>query len=249
MPAYNEGKHICENILETKRIFDGFGCNYQIIVIDDGSTDNTLEEAKKAQQIANANNIIVHRNLTNLGKGAALREGFKLITDSDLVVFLDSDLDLHPAQIQLLFEIMQKENADVVIGSKRHPGSQVYYPFKRRIISSVYFFLVKLLFGLPIRDTQTGLKLFKYEVLKKVLPKLLVKAFAFDLELLVNAHRLGYKIAESPVIVNYRGKLGNITLKTIYKTWWDTMAVFYRLYILKYYDSIKTDDRLKNRNG
>ncbi|MDI6784961.1 MAG: glycosyltransferase family 2 protein [bacterium] len=238
MPAYNEGKHIYANVMETKQLFDESGCVYEIIVVDDGSKDNTLEEAERA--VAIASNIKLTRNTTNIGKGFAIREGFKLVT-GDMVIFLDSDLDLHPSQIKLLFEIMQKENADVVIGSKRHPESKLDYPLKRRIISSVYFFLVKLLFGLPLRDTQTGLKMFKRKVLDEVIPLLLVKRYAFDLELLTNIHHFGYKISESPVIVRYRGKFGHIGVRGIWQTWWETMAIYYRMHILKYYDKVKSE--------
>lgn len=236
MPAYNEEVHIYENILETKKVFEEDGTPYEIIVSDDGSKDKTFERAQKVEK--EFPNVIAVQNPVNLGKGQALREGFAKAT-GDYIVFLDSDLDLHPSQIHLLFDIMEKEKADVVIGSKRHPQSQVNYPSDRKVISNGYFFLVKLMFGLPIRDTQTGLKLFKYEVLKKVFPRILVKRFAFDLEMLAVAHHYGYKIAEAPVVVHHRWKFGRIGFKPIWETWWDTMAVFYRMKILKYYDKGK----------
>ena len=103
-------------------------------------------------------------------------------------------------------------------------------------MSAVYFFLVKLLFGLPLKDTQTGIKLFKAEVLKNTFHKVLIKRYAFDLELLVLAHHKGYKIAEAPVVVDYKGKFGHIKFKTIFNMVWDTLAVFYRLHIIRYYD-------------
>ena len=131
---------------------------------------------------------------------------------------------------------MEETKADIVIGSKRHPQSTIHYPWHRRIVSSVYFFLVKIMFGLPIRDTQTGLKLFKRDVLKKVFPKVLIKKFAFDLELLVVAHHYGYHITEAPVVVKFNRFLGSVGIKSIWDTWLDTMAVFYRMNILKYYD-------------
>jgi len=117
-----------------------------------------------------------------------------------------------------------------------HPDSKIIYPWHRKIVSRVYFFLIKILFGLPIHDTQTGLKLFKAEVLEKVLPKILVKEFAYDLEVLVNARHLGYRIVEAPVVVHSQKRYGRIGIRSIYKTWIDTLAIFYRLNILKYYD-------------
>ncbi len=233
IPAYNEAGHIYSNLEETVRTFDDFGCDYEIIIVDDGSSDNTYEEALSFA--SRYNNVIVKKNRSNYGKGRALKYGCRFV-NGDYVVFLDADMDLHPGQIQTFFDIMRLDEADIVIGSKRHPNSKLYYPIGRRIISSVYFFLVYLLFGLPIKDTQTGLKLFKYEALKEIFPKILIKKFAFDLELLINAHHLGYKIAQAPVVLTSRRKYGRIGLKAIYQIWWDTMAIFYRLHILKYYD-------------
>ncbi len=238
MPAHDEGAGIYDNIKETLEFLQENTRNFEIIVIDDGSSDNTYDEA--ARFAASNPCVKLLRNQTNLGKGGALREGFKL-SQGDMIVFIDADLDLHPRQLQLFFEYMNRENADVVIGSKRHPQSKLFYPFHRKIVSMVYFFLVKLLFRLPIHDTQTGLKLFKREVLQKVFPQMLVKKFAFDLELLVLAHKYGFTISEAPVVVDYRPNIGRkikrwVRPNDIYTTWWDTMAVFYRLYILRHYD-------------
>jgi glycosyltransferase involved in cell wall biosynthesis len=233
MPAYNEEAHIYENVVETRKVFEESGVPYEIIVSNDGSKDKTFENAQKAER--DFPNVFAVNNPINLGKGQALREGYTKVT-GDYVVFLDSDLDLHPNQIHLLFDIMQKENTDIVIGSKRHPQSKVLYPTDRKIISNGYFFLIKIMFGLPIKDTQTGLKLYKREVLDRVFPRILVKRFAFDLEMLAVAHHFGYKISEAPVVVTHRWKFGRIGFRPILETWWDTMAVFYRMRILGYYD-------------
>lgn len=233
MPAFNEAEIIKKNVYETINTFKNFGKDFEIIIIDDGSTDNTWQEIKELAE--RFPEVKITRNMQNYGKGRALKKGFRLAA-GDYIVFLDSDIDLHPAQIETFFDIMKLDNADVVIGSKRHPNSVLNYPLERKIISNVYFFFIKLMFGLPIRDTQTGLKLFKYEVLKTIFPKIVVKAFAFDLEILANAHRLGYKIAEAPVHIDSKREFGRIGIKEIFETWVDTLAVFYRMYILKYYD-------------
>lgn len=235
MPAFNEAEAIKKNVLETINTFKGFGKDFEIIVIDDGSTDNTWQEIKELAE--KFKEVKITRNMQNYGKGRALKKGFRFTT-GDYVVFLDSDIDLHPAQIETFFDIMKLDNVDIVIGSKRHPNSILNYPLERRIISNVYFFFIKIMFGLPIKDTQTGLKLFKYEVLKRIFPKIVVKAFAFDLEILANAHRLGYKIAEAPVHIDSKREFGRIGMVEIFETWIDTLAIFYRMHIIRYYDKV-----------
>lgn len=233
IPAYNEADIIAESLRETVRVFKDFGCRYEIIVVDDGSSDATYQKA--LEEASRHSSIIVKQMKKNRGKGRGLKVGFGQAS-GEYVVFLDADMELHPGQIQTFFDIMRLDEADVVIGSKRHPNSRLNYPWDRRIISSFYFFLIKIFFGLPIRDTQTGLKLFKYEVLKKVFPRILVKAFGYDLEILVNVHRLGYKIAEAPVVLDSKQRYGRIGFDSIWITWRDTMAIWYRAYILRYYD-------------
>ena len=230
---YNEETAVAANILETDAYFKDLGIKYEIIVMDDGSKDMTYDKAMTASR----EHIKVFKLPKNEGKGEALRGAFNK-SSGDLVMLLDGDLDIHPKQFEVLFDVMKNESADVVIGSKRHPLSVLNYPKGRQFLSAGYFFIVKLLFGLPLRDTQTGIKLFKAEVLKKVFHKVLIKRYAFDLELLILAHHNKYKIAEAPVVVDYKGKYGNITMKVIFNMLWDTLAIFYRLRIIGYYDKV-----------
>lgn len=238
IPAYNEEAHIARSIEETEKVFKEVGCDYEIIVVDDGSMDKTHQGALEASR--NFNNVQVVRNSSNNGKGSALKHGFNY-TSGDLVAFLDADMDLHPQQIQTLFNYMESNNADVVIGSKRHPESELEYPWHRKLISNVYYGITKTLFSLPVKDTQTGIKLFKHKVLDDIFPRVLVKRYAFDLELLVNAHHRKYKISEAPIKLDFQRKFGRIRLKDIYHTAMDTLAIFYRLHILRYYDQVKKD--------
>ena len=237
MPAYNEAEHIRLSVEETIKTFDDFGCNWELIVIDDGSTDATpkiLEELVPKYP----GQLLVGTNPLNLGKGEAIKNALNLVS-GDYVVFLDADLDLHPLQVQTLFDIMRLDNADIVIGSKLHPNSIVQYPLERKIASYVYYLMVKLMFNLPCHDTQTGLKLFKVDVLRSVFPKILVKKYAFDLEVLVVAHSLGFRIAEAPIVLTPQRKIyGRIGYNAAADTFRDTLAVLYRMRILKYYDRI-----------
>ena len=236
MPAYNEADHIVANAEETIKTFKEFGCPWELIIMDDGSPDGTYERSLELVK-RYPHQVLAKKNPYNLGKGRALKKALHYIS-GDYVIFLDADLDLHPIQVQTLFDIMRLDNADIVIGSKLHQNSVVDYPAQRRLISYGYYALVKILFNLPCHDTQTGLKLFKTEVLRKVFPRILIKQFAFDLEVLVNAHHLGYKIAEAPIRLTTQRKYGRIGMGSIFATFWDTLAVWYRMYVLKYYDRI-----------
>ncbi len=234
IPAYNEGAHIHDNLREFESTLSKLGCDYELIVVDDGSTDNTYEAASK---LANGH-VKVLTYPENQGKGYALKYGMTHVT-GDRVTFIDSDLDLHPDQIAVFNDYMSENGTDIVIGSKRHPRSKVDYPLERRFLSLCYQIFVRFLFGLNLTDTQAGLKLFKRDALQKVLPRVLVKRYAFDLELLVVADSLGYKIVEAPIVLNYKFNGSGVGWKAIRNIFIDTCAVFYRSRILKYYDKIK----------
>ena len=236
MPSFNEGEHIVENIRTTRSILDEIGMNAEIIAVDDGSTDNTLSEIERAASIVPG--VVPARNPYNMGKGMALRTGFDY-SRGDIIVFLDADLDVPPEQIRDLIAILENAPSDVVITSKHHPRSQLQYPWFRKAASFCYFMIIKVLFGLPVRDTQTGLKVFRRKVLDAAFHRLLVKKFAYDVELLAVAVRLGFSVREVPVVMQFKRNLkwGRISFGDIMSIFIDTMAVFYRLRILHYYDA------------
>lgn len=237
MPAYNEGQVIYSNLIETDKVLRNMSEDFEIIVVNDGSSDDTLNMAKHAS--LKLNTIKVVNSEINQGKGNALKLGVEKCT-GEYIVFLDSDLDLHPSQLDKFMDIMNNSHADVVIGSKFHPQSVTDYPKRRKIISFGYYILLMVLFGLPTRDTQTGIKLFKANVIIPVMQKILVKRFAFDIEILANINRLKYKIAEAPIKLSYSRtqKWGRIGFKDIWDVFIDTLAIFYRMNILHYYDDI-----------
>ncbi|MFC1551526.1 glycosyltransferase family 2 protein [Candidatus Latescibacterota bacterium] len=236
MPAFNEGACIFENIRTTNVVLTDAGLNSEIIAIDDGSSDNTMSEINRAAETFE--NVKSASNPHNMGKGMALKNGFGVST-GDIVVFMDADLDLHPSQINNLIAKLDSGQCDVVVTSKHHPESKLSYPMTRKIVSYVYYLIIKLLFNLPVRDTQTGLKLFRREVLENAFHRMLVKTYAYDVELLAISVKYGFKIKEIPVVLDFkRGmKWGRIRIKDVVEIFIDTLAIFYRLRIIKYYDA------------
>lgn len=235
VPAYRQAETIRADIVHIQGVIDALAVNYELIVVADGQLDQTHVQANKE---SSAKVFVFGYPGRNRGKGYALRFGVARARGQK-IVFLDAGMDIDPAGIAMLLAHMDWYDADVVVGSKRHPVSKVEYPPVRRILSIGYQILVRLLFGLRIRDTQTGLKVFRREVLARVLPRLLVKDYAIDIEILSVAHHLGFKrIYEAPVNVNH--PFGSLTQRsvvvTILRMLKDTLAVFYRLKIQHYYD-------------
>ncbi len=232
VPAYNEAGSISDTVRNIEAVLSKCRPDHELIIVDDGSTDQTLQRASAAASSREGVTVLSYHD--NHGKGHALKHGFQA-AKGDLVLFLDADSDLPPSQIPLFLERMNAGDVDVVIGSKRHPQSKVNYPPARRLFSRAYSLLVMVLFQLDISDTQTGIKLFRRKVLDDVFPKVLVKQYAYDLELLVNAKRLGHRVGEMPIVLNYRFQ-SRIKTRAVWNILLDTLAIFYRMKILHYYD-------------
>jgi glycosyltransferase involved in cell wall biosynthesis len=234
IPAFNEEENIISTLKETVNVLENLKRDYEIIIIDDGSKDNTYNKVKSNIDTFNEK-VKIYQYTPNIGKGFAIKYGFNYV-DGDYVLFLDADLDIHPSQVDSFLKLIREHEADVVIGSKLNKNSVVQYPLSRRILSIGYYVLIKILFNLPVRDTQTGLKLFSYNTLKKALPKVVVKKYAFDLELLVILNKYKFKIVEAPIYLKPTRKFGRIGVRDIFNIFYDTIAIFYRLYIKKYYN-------------
>src|SRR5919108_1795603 len=202
VPAYRQEATICQDIRRLERALATTGHDYELIVVVDGQVDQTFERAQEAA----SERVHILAYLDNHGKGHAVRHGMAQAR-GDVVGFIDAGMDLHPQGIGRLLEQLLAQQADVVIGSKRHPHSRVQYPLLRRLYSWCYQMLVWVLFGLRVKDTQVGLKLFRRAVMERVLPLLLVKRFAFDIEFLAVTHALGFaRIEEGPVELTHNFK-------------------------------------------
>lgn len=243
IPAYNEEKNIRRTLKNLKKNLEKFSYDWEVVVVCDGCTDQTAFLARKVE----SPKIKIVEYYPNQGKGHALTTGVKE-SQGEVVTFFDAGGDFHPDHIDRYIKLMEALRADIVIGSKRHPMSIVNYPWYRRAFYSFpYQVAIRLLFNLKVRDTQAGIKVFRRQVLEKILPLVLVKKYAFDLELLVLANHLGFhKITEAPVELNYNFDGGtSLKLCSILNALKDTSAIFYRLRILRYYDR-KLREKRKN---
>jgi glycosyltransferase involved in cell wall biosynthesis len=235
IPVYKQEKTIRQDILNIYNVLNQIRYDFELIIVVDGiSVDNSFKIIKKIKY----KNLKVFGYQNNRGKGYAIRYGMAK-TKGDYISFIDSGMEIDPNGISMVLEHMEWYNADIIVGSKRHPASKVNYPLDRKIISFGGHLIAKFLLGINIYDTQAGLKIFKRQVLIKVLPRLLLKNYAFDLEMLSVANHLGFKnIYESPIKLTY--DFQSLTHASGFKIIWqsliDSLAVFYRLRILRYYD-------------
>ncbi|MBN1162298.1 glycosyltransferase family 2 protein [Patescibacteria group bacterium] len=255
IPVYKKEETVVKDILNIWKTVKQTRWDCELIVVIDGFVDKSFERAKTIKK----KNIKVFGYPTNKGKGYAVKYGMARAR-GDLVAFIDSGMEINPNSISMVLEHMEWYDADVIVGSKRHPASKTNLTALRKLYSWGYYQLVKYLFGLRVKDTQAGLKVFRRKVLEKVLPRLLVKEYAFDVELLAVTNHLGFtRIYEAPIEITLDFDNSRFSKnwfpfmdKHIRKMMVDTLAVFYRLYLLRYYDDTSKrkwtyDNELKMR--
>jgi glycosyltransferase involved in cell wall biosynthesis len=231
VPAYKAESFIKSAIAEKLLVLESMGIMYELIVVLDGESFATV---KQLEEIANPNLKVLHY-IENQGKGFAVKFGCMQATGK-YIGYTDADNDIDPKIIVEMYNEIKAKKVDMVIPSKFHKDSHIYQPFKRKIISRLFSLYTRLVLWLPFSDTQLGAKLYKREVIKQVMPKILVKRFAFESEMLTVAYHYGFnKFSEVPTSLNLNTK-STVNLSDGFKSAWDTLAIFYRLRILKYYD-------------
>jgi dolichyl-phosphate beta-glucosyltransferase len=200
IPAYNEQARLLPTLQRISKYFDGRGVDYEVVVVDDGSQDHTLEIAK---QFALGNHRIrVLHNVTNRGKGGAVRRGVAA-SRGERVLFTDTDLS---TPIEELEKLTRRMNADsgmgVVIGSRGVQGAELkqHQPWYREIMGKTFNLLVQWIVFPGIRDTQCGFKLFGRDVARAAFRKMTIAGFGFDVEVLYLARKMGARIEEVPVV-------------------------------------------------
>ena len=203
IPMYNESA-ILPDTLRTLTTYarERFGGDYELLFVDDGSTDNSAEIVEKYADEATR----VLRYEENRGKGCAVRTGM-LAARGERIIFTDCDLAYGATALgdMLAFWDAHPE-ADAVIGSRAlHPAGYEGYSFLRRVFSRTYRMVLRVFFGLRLSDSQSGLKGFSAAAAEQIFSRCEIDLFAFDFEAIMIGDRLGLRFAEMPArVVNNR---------------------------------------------
>jgi len=224
MPYYNPGDRLRATVSRAVDVLSATGASFEVVAVSDGSTDGSDRTLDDLSPDCVTRVVLPSRG----GKGQAVRAGLERGRGRYLG-FIDADGDVPPDLLADFVDVVHRQQPDVVLGSKRHPDSQVVYPVARRLYSWGYQQLVRLLFRLDVRDTQAGIKLVRRDVLVTVLPYLVEQGYAFDLELLVVAQRHGYRhFVEAPMRIGRRFT-STVSPRVVAEMLSDTLAIWWRL--------------------
>lgn len=217
LPVYNKADVLIEVLMNLEKVLQQVSHHLVFLIVDDGSNDNfgSLE--------LNKPNYRVLRMVQNGGKGAAIKAGIENSHAADFAILFDADLDIDPSCLPDMIHSVVNDTCDIAISSKLHVKSTVDYTKFRRTLSLGYFYLIKFLFRLSVKDTQTGAKVFGAKAFT-CLTKNEQQGFVFDLEALLRAKRLGLRVKEFPVTIRM-AENSTVTIREILKMLFATIKL------------------------
>lgn len=198
IPAYNESPRLARTFPHIIDYLNGLGCTYEVIVVDDGSTDGT---GRAVTELAAGNpSVKVISHEANYGKGRAVRTGM-LAASGDYVIFADADLST-PIETVGPFLAHLSNGCDVVIGNRRMTESrlEIRQPRLREFLGSVFTRLTRLALRSKVTDQTCGFKGFTRRATREIFPRQTLSDWAFDAEILHIADRLGMSVYQQPVV-------------------------------------------------
>lgn len=231
--AYNCTGEIAETLSRLQAYFEKQGYGHEVIVVDDGSSDATA--ATLHDCTLRYPELKTLGNERNMGKGYAIKKGILQATGR-FVFYTDADLAYPIQGIETFLQPLLASHYDVVVGSRIHAASLFYlhpryfrYVYKRHLMSRFFNWVVRATLGIRAVDTQCGLKGFTAEATKAIFSRVDIRGFAFDVEVLLIAQRLGLRIMEIPVTFAYSGEVSSVKLvKNACQAFRDLITIYRR---------------------
>ena len=221
VPYFKKERTAVDDAQYKLAFLDGTHVPYELIAVVDGRVDTTHDALRgiRHQKLR----IIVYKK--NRGKGYAIRKGCEA-AQGIFVGYIDGDRDIDVAVLRRMYEEIKSSAADIVYPNKYHHDSQCDISLLRRILSVLYQILVRVLFHIDVKDTQTGAKMYRRNVLQAILPHVYIDGFAFEIELFVTAAQLGYRnFRDVPVSIQRRSG-SSIRYGTALRVVFDTLKIF-----------------------
>ncbi len=200
VPAYNEAARLVKSLPVILAYLSENATGAELIVVDDGSTDDTAAVARRMIADAGGVRASVVSYQSNLGKGRAVRLGL-LAARGDIALFTDADLSTPITETPKMVEPISRGECDLTFGSRaldRHLIG-VHQPWRREQGGRIFNLAVRLATGLPFWDTQCGFKAFRMEACRPIIEGATIDRFGFDVELIYLAHRAGLRLREIPL--------------------------------------------------
>ncbi|XP_068843512.1 dolichol-phosphate mannosyltransferase subunit 1 isoform X2 [Capricornis sumatraensis] len=197
LPTYNERENLPFIVWLLVKSFSESGFNYEIIIIDDGSPDGTRDIAEQLEKIYGSDRILLRPREKKLGLGTAYIHGMKHAT-GNYIIIMDADLSHHPKFIPEFIRKQKEGNFDIVSGTRYRGNGGVYgWDLKRKIISRVANFITQILLRPGASDLTGSFRLYRKEVLQKLIGKCISKGYVFQMEMIVRARQLNYTIGSN----------------------------------------------------
>eukprot|EP01024_Parvocaulis_polyphysoides_P048020 TRINITY_DN4554_c0_g1_i11.p1 TRINITY_DN4554_c0_g1~~TRINITY_DN4554_c0_g1_i11.p1 ORF type:complete len:253 (+),score=28.15 TRINITY_DN4554_c0_g1_i11:39-761(+) len=200
LPTYNERENIPLIIGLLIKTLARAKLNFEIVIVDDNSPDGTQEVVKKLQTAYGEDKILLKARAGKLGLGTAYIHGLKFAS-GDWVVLMDADLSHHPKYLPQFIQKQADTQCDIVTGTRYKKGGGVYgWDFKRKLTSRGANILAATLLMSNVSDLTGSYRLYRREVIEKLMPLITSKGYAFQMEIIIRALRMGYSVSEVPIV-------------------------------------------------